>query len=465
MSETRDLIGLYGAIDRAVEQEPGRRDPVSRLLPIYEREKPDEVHWFERLAAWTDRKREDTSRPAFPSLAEALKGLAAAKPPRGYERTQRLFAIRVAAHALPEQVGPRGELAELVQSALSVEGFTDNRDRAQKLHELLAEERHLPPRLFERAPGDADDAWKSLLEEAESLGLISDAAGMGPAPCTGRLVMIDLQGDSDPVPTLKTVFETDRVPFDAAIRFLDPGNWPDCSSFWCEMTPVGLTAEGAHQYHEVVSTDCDNKEAGWTIDCYLDFSFKQLDGLAFTQYTMSAGRPQPDVTVDEGSLIVQRLGSDSASPIRVITTKRVGFTEPFPGPALALLMCVSGYAEIVKALVFSCAALDPGSGSEFPADTTTPTISTNGPARGGSVIEELADLAATKVKECIDEHTDAARATSKKIADGQYTADALVQDMADTMMRMVRGEAAAVDLAVRSAQTAARTRVRKPPVD
>ena len=44
MGEIRDLIGIHGAIDRAVADDPERRAAVSRLLPVY---RDPDVRWFD----------------------------------------------------------------------------------------------------------------------------------------------------------------------------------------------------------------------------------------------------------------------------------------------------------------------------------------------------------------------------------------------------------------------------------
>jgi hypothetical protein len=55
---------------------------------------------------------------------------------------------------------------------------------------------------------------------------------------------------------------------------------------------------------------------------------------------------------------------------------------------------------------------------------------------------------------------DAARATYDKIDEGSYTADALVQDMASTWVRMVREGAAVMDRSLRGTGMAPRVRPR-----
>ena len=83
--------------------------------------------------------------------------------------------------------------------------------------------------------------------------------------------------------------------------------------------------------------------------------------------------------VDEGSLVVQRLGPAAAAPLRVTTTKRIRFARFFSGEQLALIMCALGYAEVVKELVFSCAALP---GKKTHGDAVPGPGAGGGPGRG-----------------------------------------------------------------------------------
>ncbi len=448
MSEIRDLMGIYGEIDRALLRDPERRAPVARFFPFY---RDADAQWFDEFEAWIATKRVEGSREAlFPSLEEALQNLAFIETqPRPRMRARRLFAIAVTVWAFRE-IRDGGDLADLAAAALSVEGIAGDDERARALLDLIGQESLFPP-LDEADPRYLRFWWETLLGTAAEHGLLTSLMGMRPRPCTGKLVTVDLPWGSDVVAALMTQFDTQpgEIAFDAARRFLAPKNWPGCSDFWCQMKKIGVSPKGADQYHEIVSTACPV----WTIDAYLDFTFIERPGVAITNYVLSEGHPKAgdDVLVDEGTLIVQQI---SAEPrLRITTTKRIKFNYPFDGGQLAMIMCPLGYASVVEDLVFSCAATEPKGGSPFPGKA--PPI----PGKGaypdlGAVIAAVAD----SVKECVDDCANAYQASYKKIGEGEYGADALVQDMAAAWSRTMRDSAAAVDLRTRAA-------ARRPPTD
>lgn len=482
MSETRDLIGIYGAIDRAVANDPSLRDSVARLLPIYANE---DVRWFDTFEKWTLEKREqagaETSEPPFPEPAQGLKNLAR-RAPRARMRARRIFAVAVAQRAFPERLHPEGDWAPHAKAALRRATLVDQkrskRDHAHGLLELMHEQGPL-----EDSGEPAPEAWwQRLLAEGEARGHLRDSASMGPHPCTGRLVMVDLPGGPEPVATLRTEFDVHGLDFDRATCFLHPENWPGCSDFWCEMREVGRTPAGVHQFHEQVSTDCKDKAAGWTVQAALDFSFRSLPGAAVAEYQLSQGHPKEgdDVVVDEGSLVVHRVATDAGDVLKVTTTKRVRFSErhAFNGVSLAMLMCALGYADVAADLVYSCAKADPDHpGIPFPgrepaaAEAGQAQGQARGPAPKGApedlspMIRSLADEATAAFKRCVDDWAEAAQASARKVADGKYTADAFVQDIAGLWARTMREGAAAVDRSVRATQETARPRAADPPRD
>jgi hypothetical protein len=463
VGEISDLVGIYGAIDRAIADDPDLRDRVASRLPIYH---DSDVRWFDAFEAWTRElqvkhagaESQELPDPPFPSLEDALRELGEI-PAEGRMRARRLMAIALAGQAFPPIRDPNTEsdLRPLAQNALRGPGLIETED-SQQLLDLLTDDSLLPP--TEGMLPDADAWWDNLLATAFEQNLVPEPAELGPRPCTGTLVTVP--GADGPAAALETYFETDKIEFDRAVGFLAPANWPGCCSFWCEMTERGEDPPGRHRFHEVVSTDCAHPSLGWTVSAELDFAFTLIPGVAaITQYGLSAGHPRPadDVQVDEGSLVVRQIGTGAAPRISVRTTKRVRFSSPFSGEQLALIMCALGYANVVEHLVFTCAL----SGAEPTAPFSDPSSRKSSTTAGPQpVIEDLADHVATSIKACIDDCAQAVRASCDKIDAGSYNADALVQDIAGIWVRTVREGAKAFDLGVRSAR-AAGARPGKPP--
>ena len=163
---------------------------------------------------------------------------------------------------------------------------------------------------------------------------------------------VELPDGRSAATTLTTEFEADAS-FDAAQRFCDPMNWTN-SPFWCAMEDLGV-GDGVHRYRETVSFDCGNPHAlELVID--LDFTSTVAPGpprLAVTEYRLSGGHEQSDVLVNEGSLIVREISSDPPR-IGLTTTKRIKFSDPASGEALAMLSCPLGYARMVEDLFWAC---------------------------------------------------------------------------------------------------------------
>jgi hypothetical protein len=449
MGEIRDLVGIFGAIDRAAAADAHVRQAVGRLLPLYRR---SDVRWFDDFEAWTKELRsEQSDTPPFPeSLDEALDGLAKT-PPKGRMMARRMFAIAGALQAFPD-VGTDagGQWRDSAARALAPGLVEQSVDHGRSVLAILGDENLLPK---QDTPEARDAWWHDVLEKARSGGHIENPElTIGPRPCAGRVSA----ADCGLVATIESGFTTSAVAFDRACSFLHPTNWPRCSHrFWCEMDDCGEVRPGVHHFHEVVSTDCKNRALAWTISAELDFKFTQLPGLAIAEYQLHEGHPKPGdaVLVDEGSLVVHELGGGES---RVITTKRVRFDYPFSVEALALIMCALGYASLVEDLVFTCAALKEKKGTAFPGTGTEPTRTVPKP-------KHPADEIGDRLKACVDHYAETARAASEKTAAGTYTADALAQDIAQMWVRAAREWSDLVQLGTRSAQAAGAQAPRRRP--
>jgi hypothetical protein len=419
MGELADLIGIYGAIDRKVAEDDDRRAAVSNLLWLYR----EPVRWFDEFEAWTqDLRQDDRRRSPFPSLEEALQDLADIEP-QGRMLARRLWVIALAAQAFPDLQRDDSELFALAREALHFGGLGADEDTAAAVLRLLGD----VPVVDDGGEGDAADRWWEDLKLRLD-GLIRAPHLLGPRPCTGKLVT--LPGVVGEIAALETTFTTKLLPFDLATRFLDPTTWSGCSPLCCDVRPLGV----AHRYREVVSVDCGRQPATWTIHADLDFRFHHVPGeLAIAEYHL-APVDQPDVSVDEGSLVVHALGGGE---LRITTTKRVRFKRPFTGKQLAFIACALGYSSIVEDLIFTCAL------NGRPGKPVPPGVPEAGHPACAEPLDVLVTRAARAAEACIEDWTQTARASSQKIAEGRYTADDLVQDLARPWARMAR-EAAAI---------------------
>ena len=446
MGEIRDLVGIFGAIDRAAAADPNVRQAVGRIIPLYRR---SDVRWFDDFVAWTKELRtEQSDTPPFPeSLDVALNGLAGT-PTKGRMMARRMFAIAAALQAFPDVADSGGQWKDSAARALAPGLVEQSEDRGRAVLGILGDEDLLPK---EDTPEARDTWWDKVLQKASSEGHIENPElTIGPRPCAGRVS----GADCGLTATIESGFTTSSVKFDRACSFLHPTNWPACSNgFWCEMDDCGEVRPGVHHFHEVVSTDCKNSALAWTISAELDFKFTQLPDLAIAEYQLHEGHPKPGdaVLVDEGSLVVHKLGGGES---RVITTKRVRFNYPFSVEALALIMCALGYASLVEDLVFTCAALKRKKGVEFPGTEPTRIV---------PPVKHPADELGDRLKACVDHYAETARAASQKTAAGTYTADALAQDVAQMWVRAARELSDFVQLGARNAQAAGARAPRRRP--
>jgi hypothetical protein len=354
MKETAAIVGLYGAVDEAVRENPVQREAVARLLPQYADE---EFAWYEDFREWLTASRAEAPAEAFPGLEDGLQRLGGIDP-ECRMRPRRLFAIAVAARAFPKMLDPETNLGGLSITALGGKGLASDGDRARELLKLLGDEVRLDQ--AGKTNPDLKQWWDGVVEAAERRHLLSDVTGMRPRPCSGRVVKVP--GPNGLAAAFVTEFPTSEVDFDQAVRFLNPVVWKKCRpDFWCEMKQLKASG-GAYKYREVVSSDCDQRGAAWfNAETELDFMFwtlpkKDAPEVAITNYQLSAGRPGDGdlILVDEGSLVVAKTGGGQ-SPLLITTTKRIQFDHGFSAAALALVMCAFGYADTAGDLL-CCAA-------------------------------------------------------------------------------------------------------------
>ena len=450
MSELEDLIGIYGAVDRAVQANSDLASTVAPFLGGYR--DPRAIGWFDEFEAWT-REVSENSEFTFPDFGSAIRNLAErpVDPTRGRTAVRRLLAIAVASRVQSSLVG--GDSSIEIEAALAVDGIagSDNRVAARALAELLRDDR-----VF----ASLED-WPSLITTAVGRGLLSNSLAVhaDAPPCSGSLVEVP-PGDPHPAAQLETSFTTRALTLQQAMRFLDPAEWPGCCDFWCEMTEISASPR---IYREVVSLDCNNPAATWTARTFLAFALVNMPNGARVSYRLAGNPytgPSDVIVVDEGTLTVQQVNAD----ITVRTVKRIKFNHPFSGPSLSVIMCALGYGNVAEDLVFNCGIGQAGNstaGSDFP-ETETENLAEQGdravPQGGGrrrkpvspspplgSVLSDAVD----ELKRCAENCADAYAKAYDKMQSGSYTADDFVAGAAGIWSRSLRDSAKMADFAMR----------------
>jgi hypothetical protein len=425
-NETAAIVGIYGAVDRAVyENRENRtlREEVAQLLPPY---KDPELRWYDESLQWWKEEAEargeqpdEAAGEPFPEAPAALAQLASAAPPRPRMRARRMFALAVLARALPEMKEPGHELRALAIEALRVipagpPGTEPSENQAEDLYKLLSGEDQDAVE-GEEGPG-TDPWWIKMVRAGISTKVLPNDTGAYPRPCISGMVRVP--GVDGPVDALATQFENDKIAFERATRYLEPLNWRTCRpDFWCTVDFLEEPSKGQRLYHEVVSTHCGEPARGgfWAeTDLLVNFmlvSDRRNGRAAIANYRL-ANPPQPEdfIQVDEGSLVVAQAPDTKA--LRISSTKRVKFNREIPTGWCAIWMCILGYGDAAADLI-ACAAregIDPPRGTEFPGVPLPPRPDGGGPpaagplarrsqAPRGGLVQEVADIWARTIRD------------------------------------------------------------------
>lgn len=402
MSEIDALLGLYGAVDRAVVAGEADAESLAPLLGAYRdgaatgwydgqylpwiagvkaravlRELDPRELDLDRLEVPDDV--EDDRPPAppadpdepgreLPREVEEVRAALTSFPPvavDGRTAARRLLAVAVAARALPQFFGSDGSERDAARAPL-VFRRTDLDPDSGAADELAAE---LHTRLSEDFT--SMDRWADVVDGAISAGLVPvsfRSQTMAP-PCTGELILRPGPNgdDPDPVTVLKSEFITDQISFEDAKLFLEPTNWQYPGSFWCRMERVEPALEpNSWLYHETVATSSPPETATWTVSTDLQFWFSHPTAKeARAEYDFGPGLPTAlsDIEVDEGSLRIIELPDQR---VHVKTTKRVRFAGSFDGAGLAMFMCATGYSTVLEDLVFTVSSAGTANSRPFP---------------------------------------------------------------------------------------------------
>lgn len=472
MTELTDLIGIYGSIDREAQARYEELAPdLGRYFSLYREPEPavglqgDRDGWFSAFEGWLERRRVDVNEPSepvqFPSYREALEHMAD-RTPRPRAMARRLLAVAALMQTF-EALRPDGAESGLVVGALTAGGtLAPSRRAAEQLHQLL----------WERFDGMG--SWTPFLEAAldqELVPVVLRVQTTAP-PCVGKVITKEnpLDPTDDlPVAKLTTSFPV-AVPFDRALVYLNPANWPKVSDFWCHMDLTKVLSPTERIYWEQVGLDCDDPTLCVSTD--LKFTFTRQPQSASAIYNLPAPpKATDDILVDQGVLLLSRDGDG----VYLETSKCVAFSGSMNGAYLAMFMCATGYGAAVEEAIFNGAAqagrrgiepfplaegegpywdqpegqrppstgrrrFTPGGGSPFSryGGRRAPTGGGQAPPASaapadplGKVVEELAEAAQT----CFTQQASAYQAAMGKAAGGDYGIDDYVATMADLWTR------------------------------
>jgi hypothetical protein len=458
-SELENVIAVFGAVDRAVQDDPTgeRRARVSALIPAYA--SPD-VHWdriMREAASARGAQLPASLGTSEESVDAALVALQAA-PESTRLAARRLLGLFAATQAVPESFrpdrphGPRvtAALGAVLPDRIGVAEASLGRDEAaRRLHEYMARDQ---PSSTEQSP---DERWTDLLGV---VGLSPETSGLARPSCMDTVV--DRPGGTFEV-VLRSEFPVSDVSFEKAQKILAPENWPRCSALWCRMDPRDPPP---HRYYEEVTTNCRYPDdAYFTAHAILDFTFDQFAGAAQTTYNLAPGVLQPDdgLDVDAGALVVQPFPDGS---LHVTTTKHLRFKQPLRGAGLDLVACLFGWTEKGIEMFHNCARL-PDTGlrrvarleDDGPARAAAGRATVSSQPGGASQAPATAHIAkqtAATIEECVGNQVSYMQEWAERVDDEEYG----IQDMADDMARagvmMIRDGARIMDLAIRNVQLA-----------
>ena len=449
-SELENLIAVFGAVDRAVQDDETdtTRARVAALIPAYA---SPQAHWYRPMLKMA--RDRGANLPASigdsdESVAEALHALTETQPRSNRLAARRLLGLNAAARAVPDMFAPDGSYGSLVTGALRAMPRQPPADKAaEHLHGFMAGE---DPSSVEQPEG----RWDRIIENARPL---VDVRGLERPSCTDRLV--DRPGYAGPAAALRSEFDVTDVPFEHAVKILAPENWPRCmKSFWRCMKPYD---EPPHRYYEEVSTNPDRPESAlFTAQAILDFVFDDDDDeWAITTYDLApVPQPRDGLLVDRGSLVVHRLGDG----LHITTTKRLRLKGALNGEGLSIVACLFGWTGQGKRMMYNCAGLPDDelrsvprlqdAGSRRSVSGRASVGSQRGATRAGAVSGGIADQAAAAIKDYVDDQAAYMQEWASRVADGDYGYGEMADEMARASVRMVRDSARIMNLAVRNAQ-------------
>jgi hypothetical protein len=400
MSELLARLGLYVAIDEAAARDERALAAAADVIPLYRNdlEAPDLFDPRRGTVGWSRSLPDLLPEVTVPSLEESLGELESLTDPVELEQARRIKAIWALSRVVPD--ADHGFVARtlepLVRTALAEDPERSSEARSSSdrtapdvtiLSPMLLELTNLvtTDRRFRRA-----EDWPDLVVAATQQKLISNhVAQLARTGCEDwdKFATVNHDGHAELDPAARIVVTIKD--FDVGTRKLawienklKPSHWPTClGSFWCSMTVVPVPphlALGPRAWYREVVGDCPT---GHWFRPYLVFATVDLSSQAGLlpgetgfelQYDLAtasdlhdlhpgASSPlvqDPKVEVDSGIVkVVYRPAPGAAAGHHVIditTSKTIRFRQPLPTGGVALLACVSGWADQTRMMITGC---------------------------------------------------------------------------------------------------------------
>lgn len=394
MSELTALLGVYAAVDGLVLGDRDLLPALAAVLPVY--------RWGEDVSAMLgpDQQRVDPTLgwstkvtelglPEFTAdLPKALAAFEALQEPTHLEQAKRLRAawMTLQVHPTPDTKAAstwllRPVVSDARASAL-VPAFADGEISQGDVDEepVVEATANLIELLASDAFSTAED-WQRLVEECANRGYASAAVvSLALVSCLDRMTWKKLpSGDIDPVASIHTTvrgFDIGNLTMEQVRTRLQPAAWPECfGSFWCAMEQLDAPPRGpqtASTWCREEVGDCPDHEVWFNPVLRFDMRNQEIEGGGLVGFQIHYGLATPEdmaalnavrntvgqqdsrLIDDSGMIIVERQGASADTTLVDIgTTKNIGFLG-YPTGAVALLACVTGWADQTRLMMDGC---------------------------------------------------------------------------------------------------------------
>ena len=390
MSELSARLGLYVAIDDAASESDDQLQAAAAVIPVYRLNLEPRRVRGDRLGTlgWNDEREVFLPEVEIKTVDSSLQELAELADVSELDQARRLKAVWAVARVVPDLDRKQRDLLAaavrpLVAGARGDAESVDPERRRGSGSPTSSTSSSSP--WFATA-----EKWDGVVQAAEEQGLVSSQVAMlAHVGCEDwvTLVPVEVADGTDIDPAARIVstvkgFDVGTRTLGKVRTLLEPTNWPTClKSFWCSMNAVtasGVSTTPIKFYQERVG-DCPTV---W-FEPYLRFASRDLRGannkvngfelqydlaLASDLKALSA-KPSKKLTQDgrvevDRGLIKVVIRHPPGAPtgqnqVDITTSKSIRFREPLPTGAVALLACVSGWADMTRTMMAGCLGTAP----------------------------------------------------------------------------------------------------------